>query len=389
MNILIRTVTASLPFLTMVLLLSTGGGSSVSSAHPGFSVSMSATPSSGSAPLFVSFSATVLSGVPTEYNWSFGDGAFYNGSASPQNSSPTHEYVVPGRYAVTVKVWEGGASSEGGPVIVTVGHASIVLEASATPTAGYAPLTVVFNVTATGGTGTYTSFVWHFGDGGTGSGAVVGHDYSTPGNYHATITVMDSSGTQATSELNVTVDRLKDTGGAGSSSPWEWAAAGFAGGVLVALGAIFFLRRREARPHEPSLSEPVPPEAPHPEETPAPGAFSSRTGEIPPLTESSSPEASPPAMPVITLSHRVVVHLSQQGIVSPSELTPPALTQGGIARVLGVKQNVLTNVLRRLEESGVVVSSVTHVRGELRRLKSYRLTTQGEALARELRGRKL
>ncbi len=379
---------ASLPLLVLAVVFSSGGIGGASPIHSAFSVSISATPSTGNAPLFVSFSATVLSGTPTRYNWSFGDGDYYNGSATPENASPTHEYVAPGRYTAIVEVWEGSASSLGGPVTIMVGHAPIVLSVSATPTSGYAPLTVVYNVSASGGTGTYTYFEWHFGDGGTGSGAVVAHEYTSPGDYHATVTVEDSSGTQATAEMNVSVDSLQVGASSNPASPWVWAAAGFTGGFLVALGALFLLRRRGSDPPERSQPALLAPEAPHSEEAESGKVPSVGNGPTPPDPTETATDASPPAVPAVTLSHRVVVHLSQQGFVNPSELTPPEITQGGIARALGVKQNVLTNVLRRLEENGIVLSSVSHVRGELRRLKSYRLTAQGDALARELRGRK-
>ncbi|HEY6237961.1 MAG TPA: hypothetical protein VIZ68_02090, partial [Thermoplasmata archaeon] len=47
----------------------------------------------------------------------------------------------------------------------------------------------------------------------------------------------------------------------------------------------------------------------------------------------------------------------------------------------------VSNVLRRLASSGLVVEELQHVQGQPRRLKVYRLSLRGEALARELRRR--
>lgn len=378
-----RALPASL-LLILLLLLPVGHGTNVSSASPTFSVSLSASRASGNAPLFVTFSVTVLSGVPTGYNWSFGDGSYYNGSAALQYASPTHEYPNPGSYRASVRVWEGNLSAEGGPLTITVDHAPIILHAAATPTVGYVPLTVVFNATVSGGTGTYTVFQWNFGDGGSGTGTVVTHSYPRAGVYHATLTVADSSGATANTTVNVTVNSPGATGDVGSGNPVWWILLGFAVGLLVALLAVFLGRRRE--PKGPPPPEPVAPTPPDPEGAPVPVVESPPAGASP--VPGSSPAGPPPGASAITLSQRVVVHLAQQGMVNLNELIPPEFTQGGIARSLGMKQNVLTNVLRRLEEAGILISSVTHVKGELRRLKVYRLTAQGEALAREIRRRK-
>jgi PKD repeat protein len=50
-----------------------------------------------------------------------------------------------------------------------------------------------------------TSFGWIFGDGGTGTGANVSHTYTVAGNFTATLTVTDSSGTTASSSVAVQI----------------------------------------------------------------------------------------------------------------------------------------------------------------------------------------
>ncbi len=79
---------------------------------------------------------------------------------------------------------------------------------SATPTAGLAPLTVGFDGSAsTTLNGTITGYTWSFGDGQTGSGAVVSHTYTTPGVYAASLKVTSAGtfGGSASTALLVTV----------------------------------------------------------------------------------------------------------------------------------------------------------------------------------------
>lgn len=89
----------------------------------------------------------------------------------------------------------------------------------------------------------------------------------------------------------------------------------------------------------------------------------------------------------LKLSQRIVVHLSVQGRLYDDEIATPAFTQAGMAEALGVGQSPLSNTLRRLVLGGVLFQDVRHVRGRPKRLKVYRLTSMGEALAAELRRR--
>jgi PKD repeat protein len=54
-------------------------------------------PTSGAAPLMVSFS-DLSSGTPTTWAWDFGDGATSN------EQNPAHTYSAPGRYTVALTV---------------------------------------------------------------------------------------------------------------------------------------------------------------------------------------------------------------------------------------------------------------------------------------------
>ncbi len=68
--------------------------------------------------------------------------------------------------------------------------------ASFTPTSasGAAPLTVNFTDTSTANSGTLTTWVWTFGDGGTTSTESPTYQYATPGSYTASLSVTNSCG---------------------------------------------------------------------------------------------------------------------------------------------------------------------------------------------------
>ena len=87
---------------------------------------------------------------------------------------------------------------------------SVTLGSSATD--GPAPWSVEFAAAATGGTGSYVTYRWTFGDGSTGEGSSVAHAYGAAGTYRAVVTVTDSGGESATStNLTVTVSTAPPT----------------------------------------------------------------------------------------------------------------------------------------------------------------------------------
>jgi hypothetical protein len=55
--------------------------------------------------------------------------------------------------------------------------------------------------------GTISSYLWHFGDGTTATGAVVRHAYAAAGNYTVTLTVTDANGQQASTSEQVRIVR--------------------------------------------------------------------------------------------------------------------------------------------------------------------------------------
>lgn len=115
-------------------------------------ISASANPSSGSAPLTVSFTGTAAGGSPpfTTWAWRFGDG----GTSALQN--PTHTYTLPGTYDVTLNVTDSARTTATGSVTVTVLAAAVPISISAftaAPPAVSVGGRSYLNVSASGGTG--------------------------------------------------------------------------------------------------------------------------------------------------------------------------------------------------------------------------------------------
>ncbi|MDE1881517.1 MAG: PKD domain-containing protein, partial [Euryarchaeota archaeon] len=170
---------------------------------PNLVANILSTPSSGKVPLTVAFTSTVDGGVaPYTYAWTFGDGAPVSGSPTP-----VHTYNASGTFTVQLSVTDSSGTSTGANVVVIVGSGSVPLSAwaQATPTAGFAPTTVVFTGGAWGGTGPYT-YRWNFGDGSLGSlYADPTHVYNGSGGFGAMLMVMDANGSVANAQISLQV----------------------------------------------------------------------------------------------------------------------------------------------------------------------------------------
>jgi PKD repeat protein len=165
---------------------------------------ISATPTSGDAPLSVDFTVTASDpdGSIASYAWDFGD----ENTSAVQN--PTHSYASAGTYTATCTVTdnEGATASDSVEITVTAtAEDPVVDDISATPTSGVAPLTVAFAVTASDPDGTIDSYSWDFGDQHTSQEQNPSHVYTLPGTYTATVTVTDNDGNTDSDTVQVTV----------------------------------------------------------------------------------------------------------------------------------------------------------------------------------------
>ncbi len=398
-----------------------------SATSPTFSVTITATPDLID-PLQITFHARAVTGTPTQFDWSFGDGNYFN-SSSVTASSPVHRYAVPGNYTAAVTIFEGNSSASQS-IVVDARPAPLVAGIQISNITGALPRTVTFTAVISGGTGTFRSVNWSFGDGGSGVGTSIQYSFVRPGDFPVVLQVIDSSGAAARASAWVNVSAPPATSTPLTSSLTLLETVGVLATILgIALG--FYLGRwgrdRGLRlpggvsrnvPTAPNGAAPVDhgdslPPAPETTEvgavtpgrrarapsTVVPSVGTTLAGTAPPRATPSMREDArvpPPrsARPEVSrsalyLSQRIVLHLAQQGSLGPSEVAPLGFTQHGISRALTVRQNALTNVLRRLVAAGVVTEDVRHVQGQSRRLKVYRLSSRGEALAYDLRAQGL
>ena len=122
--------------------------------------------------------------------WAFGPAAFSE--------------AQPGTYPVVAYVddWSYGMGYGYGNITVVP---TLVVHASANVTTSEVRLPFSFSGSATGGSGTYSSYAWNFGDSNTGSGAAVQHTFIAAGTYHVRLNVTDSDGIANSSTVTVVV----------------------------------------------------------------------------------------------------------------------------------------------------------------------------------------
>ncbi len=200
---------------------------------------ISASPTSGNAPVTVSFTDQ-STGSPTSWKWTFGDG---NTSAE---KNPVHKYNKTGLYSVTLTA--SNANGSNGLTKTSYIAVSNILNApvaafSAAPTSGNELLTVSF---ADQSTGSPTSWKWTFGDGTTSAEKNPVHTYNKTGLYSVALTASSANGSNALTKTSyiavsnvsnapVTAFSASPTSGnapltvgftdqsTGSPTSWKWA----------------------------------------------------------------------------------------------------------------------------------------------------------------------
>lgn len=149
-----------------------------------------ASPTSGNAPLSVTFTDT-STGVPTSWEWDFTN----DGSVDSTSQNPTVTYSTPGTYSVKLAVTNSTSNdNEVKTGYITVSTPPPVANFTVTPTYGVAPLSVAFTNTSTG---QITSYAWDFNNNGTTDSTAQSpaHVYSQPGTYSPNLVVTGPGGT--------------------------------------------------------------------------------------------------------------------------------------------------------------------------------------------------
>jgi serine protease len=160
----------------------------------------------GDVPLVVKFNAEASSdpdGTISEYHWNFGDGIATFGQRA------RHEFITHGTFTVVLTVTDNEGARDTASRTITVNktfNQPPVASFTTTPDSGEAPLDVLFYGAASSDPdGTIVQYRWNFGDGQTGSGYRVNHEYSTPGSYVARLTVTDDDGDTGTTTKTINV----------------------------------------------------------------------------------------------------------------------------------------------------------------------------------------
>ena len=140
--------------------------------------------------------ATVATGSNVTYAWDFGDGESGSGPAV------SHVYPSVGTYtAVVTASNSASAISDTSIVTITVAPVTGLTVINDSPTLLGDPTTL----TVTVATGDNVTYAWAFGDGASGSGAVVTHTYPNLGFYTAIVTATNNINViTATSQVTIT-----------------------------------------------------------------------------------------------------------------------------------------------------------------------------------------
>ena len=194
--------------LAIFLVGCSGGGVPTTPITPNQSptASFTANPTSGVAPLGVTFNALNSSdsdGTIISYAWDFKDGS--TGSGQTIN----HTFSSAGSYSVKLTVTDNKGASGSTTKTITITETpnqSPTASFTANPTSGVAPLGVTFNaLNSSDSDGTIISYAWDFKDGSTGSGQTINHTFSSAGSYSVKLTVTDNKGASGSTTKTITV----------------------------------------------------------------------------------------------------------------------------------------------------------------------------------------
>jgi len=139
--------------------------------------------------------ATVSAGTNIVYTWDFGDGADGSGAVM------THTYPSPGTYTATVTASNATNSTSAETVVDIL---EVPISGLSAQNDGPTYLGSATVISATVITGTNISYLWDFGDGSNGSGAISSHIYPTLGSYTATVTATNERNSEtATTQVTI------------------------------------------------------------------------------------------------------------------------------------------------------------------------------------------
>lgn len=191
-----------LAILFSVLMISLNGCNS--NEEP--TASFSADPTTGGAPLQVTFDASNSEdqdGIIDSFDWEFGDGASTGGRVVE------HSFSSPGEYTIELTVTDNDGATDSTTQTVTVEESDPSAALEAEPQEGEAPLTVSFDLSESEDPdGVIEEYTLDFGDDDSTSGDdlldQIEHTYEEPGEYTVTLEVVDDD--ELTDTATITVE---------------------------------------------------------------------------------------------------------------------------------------------------------------------------------------
>ena len=177
--------------------------------------SFTASPNSGAAPLLVTLIADASTGGSIDsYAWTFSD----NTTASGSKVVKTFDA---GTHIATLTVTGPSGSATVTQTITATTAAAPMVDFSASPTRGAAPLAVSF---LNSSSDDIQSWSWNFGDGGTSTAQNPVYTYTKAGTYTVSLTATTSTGSKVTKTLSnyITIDANNNTPVACASTSNIW-----------------------------------------------------------------------------------------------------------------------------------------------------------------------
>ena len=176
---------------------------------------ISASTTSGQAPLTVSFASsnsTDDKGI-TGRSWDFKDGE------TSTSTNPQHTFTDAGTYQVSFTATDAEGLEDTATVTITVGstqNEAPVAVANADPVIGDAPLDVQFLSNSSSDDQGITAYLWDFDNGLSTSNQNPSTTFNDPGVYEVSLTVTDAQGLSSTDNITITVNEGSGGGGSGS-----------------------------------------------------------------------------------------------------------------------------------------------------------------------------